>query len=286
MSETRILVAGLPSSGKSTYIGLFFMAIETATGPIRMTGFQGDVEYVNSLADRLSRCEEAVRTDINLVDGFNADLVADDGTEFSLRLPDYSGETWKTALEARGWAESVQEDVERSSGICLFIKVGALVNDGTIRDARRHIASLADHPLNSGGDDIEEVPDAEVVSAATTQVALVDLLQVLTNRRRGGHCRLSIVLSAFDLAGNLSPAEWLGSNLPLLGQFLRSNRAEIESRIFGTSAQGGRFDQQESKAELLERPALDRAYVRDGAGEAVSLEAPILWAAGIGANGV
>jgi hypothetical protein len=281
MSDARILLAGLPSSGKSTYIGLLFLAIEAAAGSVRLSGFQGDFEYVNSLADRLSRCDEAVRTDVNLRDGFNAELTTEDGVRFSLQLPDYSGETWKTALEARGWSEPVEENVRESSGICLFVKVGALVNDGTIRDARRHLGSLEDHVLDFRSEDVEEGTAVEAPRRVTTQVALVDLIQVLTNRRRRAQCRVSIVLSAFDLAGEVPPAKWVEMNLPLLNQFLRSNHREIQSRVFGASAQGGRFDQPESKLELLERPTLERAFVRDGDGEAVAIEAPVLWAAGV-----
>ena len=280
MSEARILLAGLPSSGKSTYIGLLFMAIEAAVGPIRLTSFQGDFQYVNELADRLSRCDEAIRTDVNLTEGFNAQLTTEDGRSFSLRLPDYSGETWKTALEARGWSERVEDDVHQSTGICLFLKVGALVNDGTIRDARRHFSSLVEAGPD-WSDDVEEDTAVEASQTVTTQVALVDLLQVLMERRGGVECRLSIVLSAFDLAGKVSPAEWLELNLPLLHQFIRSSQAEIEAKVFGASAQGGRFDQPDSKAELLGLPILERAFMRDGEGRRVLLEAPILWAAGV-----
>lgn len=281
MSEARVLLAGLPSSGKSTYVGLLFTAIDSPSGPVNLTGFQGDFQYVNTLADRLSRCDEAIRTDVNLTDGFNAELTTKDGSSFTLRLPDYSGETWKTALEARGWSELVEAEVRNSSGVCLFLKVGALVNDGTIRDALRHINALDEVPLDSWVDEGDQPPVGGPFPTVTTQIALVDLLQVLLNRRGENHCRLSVVLSAFDLAGDVSPSKWLEMNLPLLDQFLRSNHAEVETRVFGASAQGGRFDEPESKSELLERPTLERAFVRDGDGQAVSLEAPILWAAGV-----
>lgn len=280
MSESRILIAGLPSSGKSTYVGLLFTSIEAGQGQLRLTNFSGDFQYVNALADRLSQCEEAIRTDINLIGGFNAELTGLGQESIDLRLPDYSGETWKTAMEARGWSDPVEEDVRDSSGVCLFIKVGQLINDGTIRDARRHAASLGEEL-----DDTNEAGAAGVVpdqAKQTTQLALVDLLQVLTGRRRlRSSCRLAVVLSAFDLAGDVTPADWLRLNLPLLDQYLRANRHDLETSVYGVSGQGGRFDKAESKAELIDRPILDRAFVRNQEGQTVSIEDPILWVAGI-----
>jgi hypothetical protein len=281
MNRAGILFAGLPASGKSTYIGLLFMAIDAGKGSLRLTGFQGDFEYVNELADRLSKCAEAIRTDINLVDGFNAELVTTNGEAFALRLPDYSGETWKTALEARGWSEAVEDEVRTSTGVCLFINVGAVINDGTILEAHRLMSSLgeqADDFTANSSDEEEAVGGTPVV---TTQVALVDLIQELTRRRIVNYCRLSLVLSAFDLAGDIAPEKWLELNLPLLDQFLRSNREEIATRVFGVSAQGGRFDRVESKEELRNRPTVERAFVKDGAGRLVAIDAPVLWAADV-----
>lgn len=274
--DRRVLITGLPSSGKSTYVGLLFAAIEAGIGQLRLDGFRGDVEYVNELTDRLARCDEAVRTDVNRADGFRADLLDASETSFHLDLPDYSGETWKTALEAHGWPDVIERDVRDSSGLCLFVKVGDVVNDGSIIDANRLTRSLQ-------GDVLPDSPAPTHPASAklTTQIALVELLQVLSSRRLSGVCRVSVVISAFDLVSTLSPTQWLRTNLPLLDQYLRSGRPEIEAEVFGVSAQGGRFDLDSSKSDLLTRTILDRAFVKDSAGRDAPVESPILWAAGI-----
>lgn len=288
MSEKRILIAGLPSSGKSTYVGLLFTAIEARVGSLRLKGFQGDLQYVNALADRLARCEEATRTDVDRADGFSAELDTVDGSEFFLGLPDYSGETWKTALEAHGWSEAIDAAVRDSSGLCLFVKVGAIDNDGTIADARRLTESLNGdwaRPIDGPVDGVEEQNSPQDISpprsTASTQISLVALLQVLLDRRGQDTCRLSVVISAFDLAGDITPANWISMNLPLLDQFLRANSPELLTRVFGVSAQGGKFNDSDSKVELLGREVLDRAFACDADGHSVDVDTPILWASGM-----
>jgi hypothetical protein len=275
MSESLVMFAGLPSSGKSTFLGLLFVAMDSPeNSTLKLVGFQGDYAYVNSLADRLHECLVAIRTKTDQAAGFDAEVETEAGSRARLRMPDFSGETWREALDSRSWTTSIETSVIEAQGFCVFINVAQVENDGSIRDAQRHISSLTGEPPQAVAEGA--VVDSPIV---TTQVQLVDLIQLLVERGGAAVPRVSVILSAFDLVTEHSPREWLAMNMPLLAQYLDSAE-DFEPRLFGVSAQGGNFDNAETQAEMLQRGAVERAFARDSNGAHVDLTEPLTWAAG------
>ena len=73
------------------------------------------------------------------------------------------------------------------------------------------------------------------------------------------------------------PKLWLENELPLLNQFLESNRDLLEFKIFGISAQGGDYDGDKDKLQEEIHPS-KRIIVQKETGEISSdISLPIKW---------
>lgn len=308
MSDHSVLFAGLPSTGKTTYLALTNVAITTnADAAITIESYKGNFEYLNEISGVLESCLVAEHTEVDAQGELSLDLLIH-GEPAHLHIPDISGETWEDALDTREWSRSFDEDVAGCDGLVLFVSANNVEMGGTILDAAALASALAGGggsapqgdavpvtPSSEGStpDEHSLLPaDAVDESSATdestpaphkrarvraTQVDAVDLLQFVARRNRTRPIRLSIVLSAWDTVKKVTPAEWLDSTLPLLRQYLRNSRI-WDTRVFGVSAQGGDFNDQLAKDELLPKSAVERASVCAGDNEAVSIFAPILWA--------
>ncbi len=83
------------------------------------------------------------------------------------------------------------------------------------------------------------------IERSPTQVQLVELLQFLKSQHHfRPPFRLAIAISAWDLvvASKMTPENWIQEQLPLLSQFLASNRSSFEVAFYGISAQGGNYE--------------------------------------------
>jgi len=125
--------------------------------------------------------------------------------------------------------------------------------------------------------------DAHVVqweaSLAPRQVQLVELLQFIAVRDYfKPPFRLALVISAWDKlkATGVSPAKWFAQEVPLLFQFLKSNRKLFEYTIYGVSAQGGGYAETEKLTEVDPSERID-VVSSDGKSSSHDLTEPLLW---------
>lgn len=288
MNGTRdVLYLGLPSSGKTTYVALLYRAIATRTAAgLELGSYGDDREYVNDIAKRLAKCEEAERTQTDHDEQLALSLRAS-GNEMFLRVPDMSGERWSHVIEDRKWSLEIDRYVVDATGFVIFVHSDSIDTEPLIDDVEAGAALLApgdpdDEKPDPAAGAVEDTADERPRSRAT-QVALVDLIQLVVQRHPRVPMRLSIVASAWDLMPKtLAPRDWLSDELPLLQQYLETNAARIESSIWGVSAQGGDFGDKELRDELLRKDVVARALVKSGAGDDSTVVAPMEWALGLG----
>ena len=125
---------------------------------------------------------------------------------------------------------------------------------------------------------------------APTQVQVVELLQFLmTGDLFVGPRRLAVLISAWDeVEGDgLDPEEVLATKLPLLDQYLRNGRDPWTWRVWGVSAQGGVYEDQDKGEQLeataalrdLDRPS-DRIKVVEGKTVSTDITLPLEWLIG------
>ena len=289
-APTELLFAGLPYTGKTSYLALLYLAIvQGRAGPIGLGGFRDDREYVNEISERLMRCEEAIHTVTEEQRELALSLTIS-GDEAFLRIPDLSGETWKDALRERRWQQDVEERVARADGFVLFVHVTEFDSGPSITAGKQAESVFDDGAAagTNGGDEPREsegrtglAGDVHGERHQPTQVSLVDFLQLLCERPQRP-ARVSIVLSAWDLTGNaLSPFEWLSTNCPLTTQYLEANQSWLLAETWGVSAQGGSFKSEEARKALLKEDAVGRAQIVTSGGDRGTVEEPILWALGV-----
>jgi hypothetical protein len=276
VNETNLLFAGMPHTGKSTYLALLNLAITSAQRcSLRIGNFKDDREYINRLATNLFACEEMERTEVGQSRGLSLSVLDHDGNASLLAIPDLSGETWLELLSERTWRASLQQQVEASTGLCLFVHAVDFEFATTIAEADRAAIALGeDVPGDEDGD-----PEHHDEAARSGQVDIVDLLQIVSGQFAHDSRRVSLVISAFDtVTGGRSPRDWVQHAAPLLHQFLTTNAHGPLVAVFGLSAQGGRFDDLASAAELRKTAPLSRAYLLNADGQPTDLDAPIQWA--------
>lgn len=300
-----VILAGLPATGKTSYLALLYHAIvvERADG-LSLGRYDDDRAYVTEISDALLASRVAGRTGVDDERDVTLSLTYD-GEDFVLEIPDLSGETWEHALVERRWSQELHDDIADAAGFMVFVHCGAIDNGLTIVDVDQATAALVgddDAPNGAGqdqvkveqrespgaatravsGNDREQVADADEGDEEThctqlTQVSLVELIQFFaaTSPRP---IRVSLVISAWDLEPrHLTPQEWLSKTLPMLAQFLEVNTDEVDAMAWGVSAQGADLGDEQVREKYKDKDPIDRAQIRDAEGSEAGVAAPLLW---------
>lgn len=287
MNTRRIMVCGLPNSGKSTYLGALWDVLQPGGPPtvLSLTSRNyDDYAYVRSLHSRWQRGEIQARTRPGDVQSVGLDLSTIDGDAVTLEIPDLAGELFSNLWETRSCEESFAHLIHERLGIILFIHadewvrprhlIDDLVTEREIGEPRPPQPAQPFSPANS-----------------PCQVKLVDLLQLVSDMSSAPGGRLSIILSAWDKVADAgqTPESHLKEQLPLLDQYLRGGLHHWEVAIYGVSAQGTDYvsDLATTPNEALETILdLDHAYERvrviaPNGSESHDLTQLIAWSAGI-----
>jgi hypothetical protein len=286
-SRSDVLFVGLPATGKTTYLALLFRAIVMGkAGSLRLGGYADDREYLNEVADALASCAVAIHTEVDQQQKLALSLTSGARAVY-LTIPDMSGESWEHTLSDRAWTVEMDGRVTAADGFVVFIHADHIDTQPTIDQANAGFAALTgemeiDSDLASAvvveAEQVVE-PD-DIVRERATQVNVVDLLQLLASRH-GPPIRVSLVVSAWDLVPDgHTPTVWVSENLPLVQQFVETNSQWLELKIWGVSAQGGDFENAQSRDQLLPQDTVDRSLIQNPDGEGCAVEDPVTWALG------
>ena len=267
------LFVGLPHTGKTTYLALAYGTIVNDVDcGVALDAHDDDLAYLNRILAALQEFRQADHTTVGETEGMNLSLRFSGHGSARVEIPDLSGETWQSVHVDRSWSKQLVEAVHGCTGFVLFTNVDVHEAGQTVAEHQADAEALGEDAWDPNR------PHSEEIGEGPTQLSLVDLVQAV-RRVHVGAFRLSVVLSAFDAAmpTNITPADWIEQNLPLLAQYLAVNADRIESRAFGVSGQGGVYP---PPPELESIPLLRRAFVRGPEGEKEGLLAPLLWALG------
>lgn len=305
--KSGVVLAGLPATGKTSYLALLFHAIVDGRADGLVLGrFDDDREYISEISDVLLASKVADHTTLADEQDVTLSLTHDD-VEFVLNLPDLSGETWEHALVDRRWSPRLDDAIANATGFMVFVHCKE-VNDGlTIVDAEQAAAAILgddDAPIEETGtetfeeqgetsathipeadthgeqdavaDDTDE-EDEEKHCKQLTQVSLIELIQFFA-AARPQPIRVSLIISAWDLEPKrLKPHRWLSKNAPMLAQFLEVNTDEVEATVWGVSAQGADLSDEQVREEYKDKDPIDRARIHAADGTEVGVAAPLLW---------
>lgn len=264
--QQRVVMVGLPATGKSTYLGALFNALkDDGSEGIRLQALPEERDYLIEIERAWLSFTPLVRSSLHGPRNVEFSLILDDPKRaLTLKIPDIVGETYKNAYEYGQWDEQLEALLCDASGLLVFIRADAVTLPELIR--------------------IDQKPDAHVEKSGTrqpwraelspTQAVICDLLEQLSALRDEHMPPIAILISAWDTVTQhgLTPPAWLAWQLPLLAQWLGARTPALTARIFGVSAQGGVLSDENVRHQLAHEAA-HRPVPANGD----TLTAPLRW---------
>ncbi|NUT33312.1 MAG: hypothetical protein HOV79_09575 [Hamadaea sp.] len=281
MSDTsvRIALLGLPQTGKTTYLAAFYNALcdPDVAAPIKIVTLPEQATYLMTILRNWQEARPTGRTATG-EQGRVEMRLSHEGDQFTLAMPDMSGELFENVLRERVVPAAVYTTLVEHDAYLVFVHPDELRDRILLTDVAAAKASVAAVTGQRSGPPAT-VGEEFATKALPLQASMVDLLQAMAELRQGAPCRLAVLISAWDRVGGADgpPDRWLAARMPLLSQYL-ANAAHLDCAVFGVSAQGGVYDDSGAMADV--RPS-ERAYaVSAGAGR-IDITAPVCWAAGL-----
>lgn len=244
--NNHFLLIGPPSSGKTSFLAaLWYMVGQSKVDcGLNLDHLEGDSQYLNLIRDAWSEYRPVPR---NMADTEKHVAMwlknPKTGSVGQLTFPDLSGEAFKSQWTHRQLAASYNKSLAEAAGGVLFVNpVGP---EKVIKPIRIDNINAAIEVI--GGEAFQKTKTKTApwdIERSPTQVQLVDILQFMAGRSYfQAPFRLAVVVSAWDRVrpANRHPSKWVGSELPLLKQYLESNDDLFETSFYGVSAQGGRY---------------------------------------------
>lgn len=271
-NSQRILVVGLPESGKSSFIQAVDEALKhpMTQNDLRSFRLADDRNYIQSGKENFLAGKKPGRTDLNQ-DDTSVELWFEhppSKCHGRLHLPDKKGEIFRSQWVDRRWAMDYRENLESIAGALLFLRAdGKSRNDELLGALVRGTSS--------------STPRAWDMKNASAQVQLVDVLQFMVEHGNiSKPLRIAVLISAWDTVGQAgdirpkNPAKFLHREWALLAQYLRANPHNLIEKIYGVSAYGGEPDKLGTLAEL---PAHERSRLTEGLETTRDLTRPLRW---------
>ena len=281
LTARQIMLAGIPSSGKSTFIAALrhVLLSEETSSKLVMSRLADDERHLNVLQDRwlalktFERTREASEAWATLHVRARAD-----GAEAELVVPDLRGELFERPAATGRCLRSISDVLGKADGMLLFTNAEKpddehLISDYGDADDDGEAGPVARIEVRAPvPTDVPEAGQSESGGVAKgaglgrlrfqpdrmpEEAKIVELLQFANRRpQRRRRRRLGVIVSAWDAVidggDERTPEQWFAQQRPMLSQFLRHNADAWESRFYGASAQGGQLPRDAERLQALE----------------------------------
>ncbi|RGF20886.1 hypothetical protein DW175_00260 [Bacteroides sp. AM16-15] len=259
MSITKCMIAGLPSSGKSTYIGALWYNLmhpakdEKVKLVADKTNLPDDISVLNKLSDAYKDMKPIDRNYTDKNESVQINLKVQDSDEkLQVEIPDFLGENFRDLIELKE-SNILGDWLEETDALAFFISD---VNPGEFED---------DHKIE---DDEEQFPDKDIapfkISDISAAAMNIMILKSLIKRKK--FKKIVIVLSWWDKKTDngrniVNPYTYLKEQSPALFNFIKYHIPKAE--IVGLSSQGLEYPK-EDHAEFHELKKELKYKTREG----------------------
>lgn len=242
MEQRKCLIAGLPESGKSTYLGALWNTINFHKDKERMrlkaapNNPPENVEQLMALSTRWVNVEDMDRTSSDVPDSISFNLT-NGMEEFALKVPDFRGESIRQIV-TRNQPKSFDEWIETGETLLYMINN---VDSGVFADDCRE-------------DEMEQAEDSDDIPVFDVKRMTPVALNMLILRYFSEKCqfrKVVICLTAWDEVidncGKINPTTYLKEQAPALYNFIEYHFSNVA--YFGLSAQGAKYEYESSDQE-------------------------------------
>ena len=293
MDKKKVFMIGMPSSGKTTYLASLCRLLLYGG---QETGWKLDVkdvpegfERVQILIKNINSYKAVKRTYGLELNNVALSLYNQNQEWMQFVVPDSSGEIFRDLVYDRRIASNIMEQIVESDMLLFFINVNTMIWEERIKlgekSAIKQLNEEQGDKVTQSAEDIveeyardrenEQIKSKEQVKNKekeqkkyNNQSALVELLQIIIYLVPHS-LNIRFVISAWDLVekefkqDKVTPKEYIKIKLPLLYQYLEFNSKLIDYEIWGVSAQGGDFDDEDDLKKLQSNNGEDYICVVD-----------------------
>src|SRR5438876_477290 len=154
MNVKKYLIAGLPETGKTTFLAALWHVADSGEvpGSLAVSEVHGVRDHLNKIREQWLNCQQFERTTIPSEKTVSFRL-RDPRTQHvvELSLPDLSGETFQHQWELRTWTETFAKLAAEASGVLLFVHPHAVIEPVRIDSALEAMASAAGQTQKAAG---------------------------------------------------------------------------------------------------------------------------------------
>lgn len=259
MEEKKILIAGLPDAGKSSYIGAL-NGIMSQDGEFCLSRAQekaSEWTYVNSLTEKWLDCQIVDHSTDGETKYIKWPLMKKDGQKVVITIPDMKGETYYDIINNE-FDPKLAEFCKGATGILFF------VNNMNRLILKEHAMKLIKE--EDGEDKEEKSPATTKAEADKLKLNVANMPDVTKNllvirylRELMGNVKIVVAVSAWDEKKNYPKVEdYFKKVCPAIYNYVKQN---FDTHMFcGVSAQGAKYGQNGLNLNTLTETG-KRAYV-------------------------
>lgn len=259
MEEKKILIAGLPDAGKSSYIGAL-NGVMSQEGNLDLSPSKekpSEWTYLNSLTEKWLDCQIVEHSSDGETKYINWPLKNKEGQEIVITIPDMKGETYYDIIN-KEFEPKLAEFCKGATGILFF------VNNMNRLILKEHAMKLIKE--EDGEDKEEKSPATTKAEADKLKLNVANMPDVTKNllvirylRELMGNVRVVVAVSAWDEKNNYPKVEdYFKKVCPAIYNYVRNN---FDFHMFcGVSAQGAKYGQNGLNLNTLTEIG-KRAYV-------------------------
>ena len=278
---SNCLIAGLPDSGKSTYIGALWYVTQNDSdkGGLSLVAscdnLPENTQQLNTLSRTWVNVEDMDRTSSDIPNSISLILKKHgEEKEFEVHIPDFRGESIRSIV-TKNHPKELDDWCEKANGLIYMISdIGRTIFEDDL-------GCDEDEDVDNNSEKLSQPPqlDPKNITPSTLNMILLKYIKEKLNTNK-----VVICLSAWDKIEQHwtnSPEEYLKEKSPALYNFICYHFPEV--KFYGLSAQGGNYYEDDSRKvskefkKELQKKMLEgkRAYIYDGTEKSFDITKPI-----------